>query len=1134
MTFNFDGSDALVILLVIIILMLFRRFDRTGRSLEKVRKYADKSKSELDIIVKERELGLRDLSVDLEVQEKTNREILTRTEAARDEIRSQAEELNNKVEQIKSNEKALEELNDLALKVDENLSRLGEESSYVDTLGIRLSETKEELLTLEQTYAERFKKTLAEAMSEFRGESIQLKERLHESDRQLTLLGEALENLDADKHSEIAEKLSEFRDDLEQIERNFHDRLQKITTAGSQLENDAFTALNERIESRSKQLEQGWANELEDLRERITSATTEIRESLKDTQQSLEGDFHDRLQKITTAGSQLESDAFTALNEKIESRSKQLEQGWTDEIEDLRERVSSATTEIRESLEDAQQSFEGWEHDSVSRLEAVKGEYLAVEKHLKESSARLETSLVDLDTRMASIAESKETNLLESVESRQNEYRQVVEERFNRIEGFIKDMDTLAESLSVSQEQAIKNVEDMYSAFDVEIRKRRDEEKSKFEEQEANLRLDMSELERGLEELKARAYDNVSEKLQIFEDEFFADLKSRDSQIRGTLDEWRKKADLELTEIETRAARDREDTERLYSAELKRKLTELQSRIFAQFETFQDQVDDFKSSISGRILGAENDIAAYRDELGAKIASERERSAREFETVYENFNNETLGKFAKANKIINQKLSDFSKVIESNQKKVVADYQLAIEEASKCKEDVDAQFQEARRGTNDRVTSIKTDMETMIAELKDEYADRTEQLVLESGEKRTAVRRDIATIEESARRLSTELTEKTRDSLDVLKEQSENFLLEFRRSTRETRDGIERKIKELRQSVQETKDKAEVNRKEINAHTSSEYARLVRNLDDIDRRQRKFIAETGVFERADEMKEALEADIEELNKQIRAVGSGRDEVRRINEQYERAINLYAEVSNKLAKFLSEQQKVENLEGKVARIGSLSESVEIKLERISDANDSLQSLQVKLKQLEDLNSELVSQYDRLLEKSKSLDSTADEMDKNHEKMAEIENQLKELVKRIAPLYEELGVIEKRHTRLGEDSAKIDSVVGKVNAIDSTVAELDKKMEELGKAREWLAKTETRLEELSRDTQQRIKLFGTLSKRATGDKKFSSSPDMSTREMVVRLAREGWNSEEISTNLRLSRGEVELILELQPRS
>jgi len=1064
MTFNFDGGDILIVLLVTIVLVLFRRFDRTGRSLEKVRRYAEKSKSELDTIIKERELVLKDLSVDLEVQEKTNREILARIELAREEIISRAEELESKVKQIKNNEKALEELNELALRVDENLSRLKDESLYVDDLGIHLSEIKVELSNIEQSHRESFEKSLAEAMDKFRGELGKLEAGLHESDRQLALLGEMLENLDVNKRTEIEERLSEFKDRLRLIEEDFRERLQKVAEAGARLENDAFTALSEKIESRSEQLEQNWINE----------------------------------------------------------------------AENLRERVLIITTEIRESLENAQQSLDSWEVDSESKLEAAKKKYLTVEKNLKESSVKFESSLVNLNARLVSIEESKETTFLESVESRQNEYREIVEERFNHIEGFIKDMDTLAESLAVSQEQTIKNAEDMYSAFDVEMRKRRDEERTRIEGEETNLRLDMSELERRLEELKARAYDNVSEKLQVFEDEFFADLKNRDNQIRSALDEWRKSADLELTEIEAKSMRDREETEQRYSTELKRRLAELQGRILGQFEAFQDQVDEFKGSINGRIVGAENDVASYRDELSAKISSERERSAREFEAVYENFNNDIMGKLAKAGKIINQKLSDFTNIIESNQKKIAVDYQMIMDKASEWKEDVNIQFQEAQTNANERVVSIKSDVEAIISELKDEYADRTEQLILESGEERTALKRDISLIEESIRHLSTELTEKTRDSLDMLKEESENFLFEFRKNAREARDGVERKIKELRQSVQESRDRAEANRKEMSAHTSSEYARLMRNLDDIDRRQREFVAETRVFERANEMKEMLEVDIEELNKQIRTVESGRDEVRRINEQYERAVNLYNELSNKLARFLSEQQKVENLESKITRVGNLSESVEIKLERISDANDLLQGLQAKLNQLENLNSELTGRYDRLSEKSKFLDATVDEIDRNNESIRVIENSLKELSEKVVPLSDEVNAIEEKHVRLEKDSEKIDFVVGKVDSIDSIIAELDKKMEELGKAREWLARTETRLEELSRDTQQRIKLFGTLSKRAAGDRKSSSSPDMSTREMVARLAREGWNSEEIATNLRLSRGEVELILELQPRN
>ena len=38
-----------------------------------------------------------------------------------------------------------------------------------------------------------------------------------------------------------------------------------------------------------------------------------------------------------------------------------------------------------------------------------------------------------------------------------------------------------------------------------------------------------------MNELKARAYDNVSERLKIFEDDFFADLAKRNEEIGAAL-----------------------------------------------------------------------------------------------------------------------------------------------------------------------------------------------------------------------------------------------------------------------------------------------------------------------------------------------------------------------------------------------------------------------------------------------------------------------------------------------------------------------------------------------------------------------------------------------------------------------
>ncbi|RKX98572.1 MAG: hypothetical protein DRZ90_02415, partial [Spirochaetes bacterium] len=288
MIFNFDGGDIMVILLMIITFILYRRFDRTGRSLEKVRRYAEKSKSDLDAIVRERELGLKDLSVDLEVQEKTNREILARAEAARVEIMSRAEELEGRVERIEVNERALEDLNDLALRVDENLSRLKLESSYVDDVGTRLSDVREKFSSLAEKDSERFAAFRGEVLDSFGSDLNQVKSDLSESGRQLSLFRETLESLNARRDDEVTGKLAEFRDNLEQVEEDFRERLRKVAEEGSRLEDDAFTALNEKISSRSDRLEDNWTRGMTELKEGVSITAEEIQSSLTEARTAME------------------------------------------------------------------------------------------------------------------------------------------------------------------------------------------------------------------------------------------------------------------------------------------------------------------------------------------------------------------------------------------------------------------------------------------------------------------------------------------------------------------------------------------------------------------------------------------------------------------------------------------------------------------------------------------------------------------------------------------------------------------------------------------------------------------------------------------------------------------------------
>ncbi len=93
-----------------------------------------------------------------------------------------------------------------------------------------------------------------------------------------------------------------------------------------------------------------------------------------------------------------------------------------------------------------------------------------------------------------------------------------------------------------------------------------------------------------------------------------------------------------------------------------------------------------------------------------------------------------------------------------------------------------------------------------------------------------------------------------------------------------------------------------------------------------------------------------------------------------------------------------------------------------------------------------------------------------------------------------------------------------------------AEQQTKDWEAQKAREWLARAETRLEEVNRQAQEQLKLLSTLLKEEGGAKKDRGAPPSSIQDTVRKLARQGWSPDEIARAVKISRGEVELILEL----
>ena len=105
------------------------------------------------------------------------------------------------------------------------------------------------------------------------------------------------------------------------------------------------------------------------------------------------------------------------------------------------------------------------------------------------------------------------------------------------------------------------------------------------------------------------------------------------------------------------------------------------------------------------------------------------------------------------------------------------------------------------------------------------------------------------------------------------------------------------------------------------------------------------------------------------------------------------------------------------------------------------------------------------------------------------------------------------------------------VGKLEAI---IAELEGRLEKAQSSREWMARTETRFEEIGRQAQEQVRLLESILKAETKKEKGErGAPPLDKRETVIKLSHQGWSVQEIARVTQLSRGEVELILELAPK-
>ncbi|MDR1142661.1 MAG: hypothetical protein LBK77_00390, partial [Spirochaetaceae bacterium] len=313
--------------------------------------------------------------------------------------------------------------------------------------------------------------------------------------------------------------------------------------------------------------------------------------------------------------------------------------------------------------------------------------------------------------------------------------------------------------------------------------------------------------------------------------------------------------------------------------------------------------------------------------------------------------------------------------------------------------------------------------------------------------------------------------------------------------------------------------------------TESRISRLSANLEEIRRELKEFNSQTRLFEKTDELKTSLERSMEALKGDMAGIEERRAEASQLETEFIKIRRLEDEVNSKMTRFLSEKNHLDIMEKDFDRLIQTSQRVEERLKEVTGADDTLQGIQVALRKLEDAIVVADEKYQRIEKKNHILEETNSSIERNFQIMEETEAALRKCRENIDKAGAEIDSFRPAIEELAEASEKARNTTEKLGMLDTGLKIIEDRIEKVQAAREWLARTETRFEELHRDIQGELKLIeAVLKDESKKSKTGKGAPAIADRENVKRLRRQGWEAEEIARALKISVGEVELILDM----
>ena len=847
---------------------------------------------------------------------------------------------------------------------------------------------------------------------------------------------------------------------------------------------------------------------LSDLRQRTTQSLDKYQVWQADIEKRVEAFETDLKFRLASSDEAIQGLQST-LRAEVEKARKDSSLAVEKETAGLRETLDGAVRkmqrEIETRLRELTTELETGRKDLTDVLEASRAEVVAWEGRARQQLSETEVTVAEKISRLSSEAESSIGTVREEFVSQKDELLEVVNQERASIKGELKDM---KERISAFEGDLRRSAESTVEAIRMQMEK-------SGKSNSAALERELSGLREALESRSGEMHKEIDVAMAELAAHVEAGRKEAAAQAESALVAIREGFNAEKDELVAASSAEREA--------LKKQIAEMGQR-----------VGTFDAELSRTTDSTMEAIQVLRDSLHDEVEKARRESAAGVERDLASLREAMDAGSLRMQKEIETRMTAVTDEVETSRKEVSQLLEASSMYITAWETKTRQRLSESEAALARKLSSLESAAGSSVEEVRKELAAQKQELLAASEADGAAFKAELNEMAGKITSLKAELGRSSQETLDALRSQAELMQAENQKRLRDFQGETEARIKEYRQLMSESREKAEGMQEKLSAKIEESYRLMSANLADIDRRVKSFTAQTRLFERADVLKGTLEGSIEEMKKEITKLGADKAELAETELQLARTKKIADEVSAKLTRFLTEKRRIDEMEGDFKKLLTLSRDIDLKVGTLSGSHDALQQIQARIREFEEMGKVVETGVERLDKKQEIISVTAEGVDKNFQRLESMEKSIKETDQEAASLEAKVRALQTEYEALAGRKKDAESVMEIAGKLSGVIDELEQRLEKAQSSREWMARTETRFEEIGRQAQEQVRLLESIVKAETKKEKGDrGAPPMDKRETVVKLSHQGWSVQEISRVTQLSRGEVELILELAPK-